>query len=83
MEIIDEKARLLDNPTGAESLEIRSRVEGDFVRGVERNEENERILTIVYATELARETVMGRHIRRQDVMESIQSSDNPAARRAD
>ncbi len=74
--IMDEKARLLDSPTAAEKAEIERRVEIIFARGVERNEDNRRIFTIINATEFARENVMGAAIDKEDILAGL-SSDNP------
>ena len=79
-EIITERSRLLDDPSPDEAHEIRQRVEKDFMRGVRRNEENLRVLTIVNATELARERVMGHYIDRSALLANL-SSENLNVRR--
>ncbi|MFA6610215.1 MAG: glycogen/starch synthase [Candidatus Omnitrophota bacterium] len=74
--IMEEKARLLDSPTPAEKAEIERRVEIIFARGIDRNEDNRRIFTIIYATEFAREKVMGSSLGKDVILAGL-SSDNP------
>ena len=81
-EIIMEKARLLDNPYPQDTAELDRRVDRDIAKGIKRTEENERVLRIVHATELARERVMGKNIARETIVKNLSSPNSVECRAA-
>ncbi|MFH0763825.1 MAG: NAD(P)-dependent oxidoreductase [Candidatus Omnitrophota bacterium] len=74
-DIITERSRLLDEPAAEEDREISARVERDVKHGIARNDENLRVLTIIHATEIARENIMGKYIDKGVVARELDAQD--------